>query len=189
MPILSDYIGLIPYPNNNKPNFIAWLTGYVQLLLNNITMLESIIDAFNLELAVGDQLDVAGQILNLSRKVSFQPSGGASPVLDDDTYRIVLKAKVFQNQWKGTIPEIYDYWIKTFPEYPILIQDNQDMTMTVLVLGTGPGILQDLVVNGYFVPKPSGVRVNYGFSLNPIFSYGLDTTYLKGYNQGYWASI
>ena len=49
------------------------------------------------------QLDALGTLVGQSRQVPFQPSGGVSPILDDNTYRILLQAKIAQNQFDGQI--------------------------------------------------------------------------------------
>lgn len=119
----------------------------------------------------------------------LQIGASVSPVLNDDDYRLILKAKIIKNQWKGTKQELYDFWAQYFPQYPIIIQDNQNMTQTVMIYGMTPGIQQELVVNGYIVPKPAGVRINFIFPTDPVFAYEFDTPYLKGYSQGHWAQF
>lgn len=147
-----------------------------------------------------------------------------SSKLDDENFRTVLKAKILQNQWRGTKEEIYEFWRDRFPQTPILVIDNQDMSYDVLIVGyspigtsttTGAGVpvgllllitgngsttttysdltVQDkinkaLIENGYIFPKPLGVRVTYNYSSDPIFAYGPETDYLKGYDRGHWLS-
>src|SRR5690606_18608931 len=110
-----------------------------------------------------------------------------SPILDDENYRLILKAKIIQNKWRGTKKELYNFWSQYFPSNPILIQDNQDMTMNVQVVGM-TGLKKELVENGYIVPKPAGVRVNHVFADEPVFAYDFDTEFLGGYGRGAWAS-
>lgn len=189
VPTIQDYLALIPAPNSIQPNFMAWVEANIQLFVDGQDCLNSMIAAFNIETAVGAQMDVIGQILGQPRTVDFEPSDMSSPVLDDDNYRIILKSKIIRNLWHGTKPELYDFWQQFFPTIPLLILDNQDMSMDVLVIGMAPGIQQDLVEHGYFVPKPAGVRINYFFSTDPIFAFDLDTDYLKGWDLGYWAEV
>lgn len=114
------------------------------------------------------------------------PQSGTSPVLNDENYRLILKAKIIQNKWRGTKKELYDFWSQYFPSNPILIHDNQDMTMNVLVVGM-TGLNKELVENGYIVPKPAGVQVNYIFANEPVFAYDFNSDYLAGYSRGVWA--
>ena len=58
---------------------------------------------------------------------------------------------------------MYKLWETLFPEYTILIRDNQDMTMTVYTDMSTPIMLAQLVQYQYIIPKPMGVRFNYIF--------------------------
>jgi len=124
----------------------------------------SIPDAFDLNNAVGKQLDITGEIVGLDRLLNFQPQDGRSAYLDDDTYRLLQKAKISQNHWDGTIPGMYELWENLFPDYGIRVKDNQNMTMTVYILGNTDAFIRELAANGYIIPRPEGVMVNYEFT-------------------------
>lgn len=122
-------------------------------------------------------------------QLDIQMGADTSPILSDDNYRLVLKAKIIQNQWKGTKKEVLDFWKIFFPSNPILLIDNQDMSMDVIIYGMYPGIQQDLVRNGYIVPKPAGVLINYIFPTRPLFAWDYETAFLRGWDEGYWSGI
>lgn len=211
--ILSDYLALIPGQNNQKPKFMAWLAACLQPLIDTQQFLLNIDSYFQIDTAIGVQLDMLGVILGRSRTVDFVPEGGVSPVLTDDLYRIVLKATILKNTWKGTKQEVFDFWSRVFPQYPLVIVDNQDMTMSYTIYGLpldisaihpftyddsvngydagywvliGGGILRELIRNHYLTPKPAGVLVTYSFPTTAIFAYDQNSTYLKGYEAGNW---
>jgi hypothetical protein len=183
---IQRYIDLITSEHADKPKFIAWLTAALNVLDDAVKLADVLCVYFDLDAAAGAQLDVLGEIVGVSRTVDFQPSDGSSPVLDDETYRLVIRAKIAQNQWDGTLQQIYDLWNNIFPLQKLVLTDNQDMTMDAIVFGVSSGIQQDLVANGYIVPKPQGVFINYAFSQYPVFAYDLDTDVFKGYDEGYW---
>jgi hypothetical protein len=133
----------------------------------------------------GDQLDVIGSIVGQSRTVGFQPSKGVSPVLDDDTYRLLIKAKIAFNQWDGKIASLQTIWQSLFPTGKITVTDNQDMTMTVSVSGVTNSIINDLVMNGYIVPRPEGVYCN-PQTVKNMFGFGAKTEWIGGFGQGIW---
>ncbi len=209
---------LIPSPNTDQPNFSAWVEANLQTFVDDQIACAILPSDFNIDLAVGDQLDVLGVILGVSRTVPFDFGGGISPVLADPIYRIVLKARIILDLWNGTKDQIYDFWQVFLPEYPVLIQDNLDMTMSVLVFGVPadtPGVvafgwgtetdtirgwgegywgpfensLRLLIENGYFTPKPAGVSVNYSFASSPVFAWGIETDLFKGWGEGTWAEF
>jgi len=145
--------------------------------------------AFDLDAAVGAQLDALGVIAGASRTVGFEPTGGVSPVLDDTTYRIYIKAKIAQNQWDGTVDSLYAVWKSLFPTGGIVIADNQNMTATIYLSGGFTSIVQDLITNGYIVPRPEGVLYTYVFAELPVFGFSLtDTPYVAAWGVGKWAA-
>jgi hypothetical protein len=143
--------------------------------------------ALDLDIAVGAQLDMLGSIVGANRTVGFQPSGGVSPVLDDATYRIYIKAKIAQNQWDGTLVGLYPIWAQLFPAGKIVILDGQNMSCDITLTGTFTSILQDLIVNGYIVPRPEGVLYTFIFGALPFFGFGSSPGFIAGFGEGHWA--
>jgi len=160
---IQRYLSLVTSEYADKPNFIAWLTAVLGPADDTASAGGSFAGAFDLDSAVGVQLDILGLIVGVSRTVDFQPSNGVSPVLDDDTFRVVLQARIAANAWDGTQPGLYNLWSTIFPGISLQYVDNQDMTATATVTGLSSSIEQDLIVHGYIVPKPMGVAVTYQF--------------------------
>lgn len=183
---IEKYLNLVTSQHADKPKFKAWLTAVLEPIDDATSLVNDLYKYFDLDDAVGAQQDIIGEIVGVGRIVPFQPSDGSSPVLDDDTYLLVLRAKIAKNSWDGTIPAVYDLFNTLFPLQKLVITDNQDMSMDVLVFGMSAGIQQDLVAHGYIVPKPQGVLLNYAFPANPVFAYDIDSDVFKGYDEGYW---
>jgi hypothetical protein len=142
---------------------MALLKARLQPFIDLARCLESFDKAFDLETAVGVQLDILGQFIGLNRLLTFQPDGGLSPILDDTMYRILLKAKISRNNWNGTSTGMYELWSNLFPEFFLLVRDNQDMSMTVYTDMSTPFMLAQLIQHEYVVPKPMGVKFTYIF--------------------------
>jgi hypothetical protein len=104
----------------------------------------------------------------------------------DETYRLALRAKIAHNQWDGTIPGIYAIWNVLFDLTYLIVHDNQDMTMDALMIGLTDSLQSDLLLNGYLVPKPEGVRINYAVPPGKVFAYGVESSAFGGYDEGYW---
>lgn len=187
----SYYLNLIPSEHRLSPNFINWLTFGIQKLQDNNSSALDIINAFDLDAATGTQLDIIGSLIGISRQLDFQPRSDISSVLDDVYYRLLLRARIVWNQWKGTIKELYEAWQVIFPAGNLLIMDNQDMSMDILISGNFSVMERELINNGLIVPKSEGVRINYiiieGNNNLPVFSYGYDNGILGGYNSN-WIS-
>ncbi|RKN74993.1 DUF2612 domain-containing protein [Paenibacillus ginsengarvi] len=157
-PAYTEYLDLVTSQHRVQVNFMAWLERSLTLLDDCKAASEDISFAFDLDNAAGVQLDIIGEQVGRSRALGFQLSTGSSR-LDDEDYRSILKAKIAQNSWNGTIPQIYQIWDTLFPDIPLQIIDNQNMTMDVIVSGSFGPVLTELVTAGLIVPKPMGVGV------------------------------
>ena len=157
---VQEYLDRITSEHRDKPKFIAWLTSILTPTDDIYNCINKIDDAFDLDKAVGNQLDVLGELIGVSRTLVFQPLD-MSPLLDDDTYRLVLKAKIGKNMWQGTKTEVQEIWDGMFSDLQLDLIDNEDMSMTAVITGILDELRELLIANGYIVPKPSGVHLNY----------------------------
>jgi hypothetical protein len=184
---IGYYLSLLTSQYKNSPKLNALLYVLLKKFDDVTNCLVKMDTALDLDSAVGAQLDLLGTIPNASRTVGFQPSDNVSPVLDDDTYRIYIKAKIARNQWDGTIDSLYGIWKQLFPSGTIVIEDNQNMTATIVLTGAFTSILQDLIVNGYIIPRPEGVLYTYVFGVLPYFGFGYSPGFIAGFDTGHWA--
>lgn len=183
---IKNYTDLITSQHHDKPNFITWLTSALSKIKDGTDATDSIVSAFDIDIAVGVQLDILGIQLGVNRVVNFQPTGGTSPVLDDDTYKLCLKAKIAINQWDGTTPSVYSLWSTLFPTSRLIIADNQDMSINAIVFSLNTQIQKDLIAHGYIIPKPEGVFMTYTFASDILFAYDTTNSNFAGYDSGSW---
>lgn len=185
--LIGDYTDLITSLYRDKPKYKAWIeaniTPYVNLQNLLFTMQETY---FDVNTAIGEQLDIIGARVGASRVLPFDPTGGLSPLLGDTDYRFLIKAKILQNVWKGTNQEIYDNWAVLFTDVFISLKDFQDMSIGVLIIGDLTDIQEQMVTNDMIIPKAQGVGMTYSFTTPPIFAYNQNTDYFKGYDEGNW---
>lgn len=184
-PVLFSYLDLIPHANRDRPKFTAVVTEAVQPFIDDQIVLLSIVDgAFDLDLAVGQQLDYVGQWVGLARRLTvpiagvffsfdtvglgfdqgvwFNSSYASQGIidLDDNTYRLMLNLKAAANVWDGSLGDankkIYTY----IPNGSVQLQDNFDMTQTFIVdsSSTPSQLFAELVAQGYIEFKPAGVK-------------------------------
>lgn len=189
-PVLQDYLNLVTSAYQDKPDFIAALTAVLQPLVDQQALLATIPGLYDLDVAVGEQLDVVGVWVGRSRALreplqnvyfSFDDAllgfdagvwqGPYDPVsglvnLPDDPYRNLLKAVIAANHWDGTIPSAYANWQQVFAGtgYVILIVDNEDMSMDIGVVGAVlDPITLALLRAGFLDLRPDGVLINFYF--------------------------
>lgn len=212
MATTNDYIKLIPSENREKPKFtemIQAVTGCFVDLNNASSVLP---EKFDLDTAVGAQLDVLGIWIGLTRYVkiplaniyfSFDTTGlgldqgnwigqfdslDGLTALDDGTYRTMLKAKIGANHWDGTLAGYKTVMEAAFSEFGVTVipYDNQDMTMEVYIFGAVlPAIVISLLENGYLLMKPEGVHIN-GYHIQPVFGFDQNDAYFAGFDVGYY---
>lgn len=213
--ILIEYLNLITSEFREKPNFVAMMTADVSPALRIQELLSSFTTLFDVDAAAGDQLDIIGQWVGISRNVTIPIAGvyfswdgdytlgwdygswqnSLAPtditVLPDDAYRTLIKAKIAANKWDGTTDGAYVIWDALFSTVTILIQDHQDMSYDLVFVG---GIVDSLTLaliqGGYIQLKPEGVRVNqYVVPIDdgPLFAWDVSpTAYLDGWDAGSW---
>ena len=182
---LGYYLSLVTSEHRNSPKFIAFLTVLLKKFQDISQCLTAMDTAFDVDNAVGPQLDLVGAIVGANRTVGFQPTGGVSPVLDDATYRILIKAQAAQNTWNGKIDSLQPIWETLFPGGEIVIGDLQNMSAVIFITGTFTSIELDLIRNGYIVPRPEGVQYFDQFGPFPLFGFGsLNPTLIAGFGVG-----
>lgn len=178
MPQISDYISLIPSQNASAPKFVATVSLLAQAFIDEQTTL-GLID-FDLDTATGTELDIIGQWVGLSRSVSGvtgtalplyfsfdtadlgfdqgiiygpydMPSGIA--VMDDSTYRFMLRIKIEANKWDGTmggLQAIFALLLPTVQTLNTVVDYNNTQVQAYNPAITSPDNLVQLVPGGSY---------------------------------------
>jgi hypothetical protein len=212
---ITPYTSLITSEHNQKPNFMAVVAALMQPLADQISVTESLPLLYDLDTAVGAQLDATGQWIGVSRYLNvtltnvyfsfdttglgfdqgaWAPAGGGSELvaLPDDEYRLLLYAKVAANHWSGTVPDaltlLNNFWNPL--GYELYLIDGQDMTMSFVLVGPAPNaITAALYAGGFLDVRPAGVLIanHYINSTGaPIFGFDEQDGFIAGFDTGYW---
>lgn len=216
---VTPYLDLITSEHRPQPLYVAMITATLQPIVNNLATLQRMVPLFDLDLASGAQLDIVGEWVGVSRvlttplvgvyfsfgtagvgfgegtwKGEFDPVSGLI-ILPDDTYRTLLRAKIANNQWDGTIPGAYRVFDQIFGDADtrVLIQDLGNMHMIFALIGTIPdAVTTALFSGGYLNLKPAGVQVDAYFTPStpdtPYFGFGLANPSISGFGAGAWAT-
>lgn len=189
--LIDTYRKLLTSEYRHSPKLINWLLWLLNEGTTYTTFIKLFVEAFDLDVAEGQQLDTIGRMVGVKRLLDFVPVGGESPLLGDDTYRMLIKATIIKNTWKGKLEDLYSAWRTVFPNTKLFqIQDLQDMTFNVVIAGAFTSLERELIAKGYIIPKPEGVRINLLTITDttglPLFAYDLDTLQFSGYTS-HWA--
>jgi len=184
---IAPYESLFTSEYNQQPNFMAMVGAVLQPIADSMSVMASFAAAFDVDVAVGDQLDIIGQWVGVSRNIAvplvgvyfsldtvgvgfdegtwyspFNPSSGLV-VLPDADYRTLIRARIARNQWDGSIPGAYSVWNTAFSGtgIGILIQDLENMHMIQALTGPIPNaVTSALFRGGYLNMKPDGVHID-----------------------------
>lgn len=184
---VTAYLDLVTSEHRNQPNYINMLTALLQGpcdLLVNMSLIPAL---YNIDIAVGDQLDKVGQWIGVTREVhvaltgvyfsldsstlgldqgSMQgPSDPTSGLVElpDSGYRTLLRARIAANHWDGSIPGAYAAWDLAFSGtgFSIGIVDLDSMHMIYVLFGPVPDALTfALFTGGELSLKPAGVKID-----------------------------
>lgn len=89
MSLLSAYQDLITSQHRDKPKYMATVSAVMKYSSDIFEAAVYMDDEFDIDLASGEQENTLGLIVGTNRTLNFQPAKGLSPVLDNESYRIL----------------------------------------------------------------------------------------------------
>jgi hypothetical protein len=215
----DPYLSRITSEHNQRPKFMTMIQNVVQPLADNIAVMESMTSLFDVDVAVGDQENTVGQWVGVIRDIAVPLTGvyfsfddpalgfdsgtwfsNFNPVtgvvhLDDESYRTLIRARITNNQWDGTIPGAYAVWDTVFAEtgVSLLIQDLENMHMILALTGPVPNaVTLALFKGGYLNIKPAGVKIDAYLtptvSNTPYFGFDVENQSISGFDVGAWGN-
>ena len=158
---IQRYLDDIESQHASKPKYMAHMTALLEKVDDATQVIKEMPTVFDIYSAVGQQLDILGEIVGIDRRHSIVDLPDASELLDDKSFRLVILTKIIQNQWDGTGEKFQEIWNSAFGT---MIEsswhDNQDMTIDLSIVGDIPYDLVLMIQRGYYLPKPMGVGMN-----------------------------
>ena len=163
--IIQRYLDQLGSNFKLLPRYMAHVRALLEKVEGAYNASLGIPAAYDINTAVGAQLDAIGTMIGVSRDMPYIATG-LSPVLymDDDLYRKILKSTILQNSWDGTLASYKSMWASIFEgegTIQAVYTDNMDMSATVTVSGDVSPTMQDLIQAGYVFPAPTGVSMTY----------------------------
>lgn len=214
---LAEYLALVAPQHAGRARFIATLTASLQPVVDLQNLLGSMPSAFDLDSAAGVQLDAVGLWAGVTRRIAVPISGvyfsfdtvglgwdqgvwrsprdnlTSTVILDDDTFRMLIRARIASNHWDGTMAGAADAYAYIFndPNTHVFVQDNGDHTFSLNVAGMPLSTLRMAMLTGGYLPlRPVGVSlaavnvVSVGGT--PLFGFDENTVLVGGWDTGSW---
>jgi len=213
---LEHYLERVPSWNRAHPKFMATLAAVLQPFVDAQSLLADLPSYFDLDTAIGKQLDVVGEWVNRSRyipvplanlwfslnilgkglnqgiwKGPYDPGSGLTR-LDDETYRRLLRAVIDANNWDGSLYQAQAA-IAQFFDYSgtlVFTEDRGDMSVVVGFSQVVPSVLDLMLLARNYLPlKAEGVKTYYlvtSVNKTPLFGLNVGNEYISGLNQGSW---
>lgn len=179
----NSYKSIITSEHRNKPKFNSTVSVLLQKLQDYWQAGEMLITGFEIDNSQGKQLDWIGAKVGANRTVNLNNIEAYN--LTDVDYKILIKAQIAKNSWKGGIEDLQNLWQNLFGSRLIII-DNQDMSIDIYLLGNLSETIINLIKANVVIPKPASVKINYAYyAKGKVFSYGLENDLCTGYG-GWW---
>lgn len=157
----NEYTDLIAGYHVGKERYTAWVFALTEPLRIARERLAALREDFDVDTAIGAQLDAVGVRVGVSRvlpmtltdvyfalddtggigldlgvwKGEYDPVDGTT-TLGDETYRAVIKAKIAQNHWDGTRGSLPDFLGEVLGQFgqPAKVLDLEDLDTMHVVL-------------------------------------------------------
>lgn len=201
---VTQYLNLVTAEHRDKTKFLATLTTALQPFADSLQQVSDIPSNYDIDLAVGVQLDAIGKWVGVGRALytpltgvyfafntvglginqgvwqgPYDPTSGLVN-LPDGQYRTLLKAKIANNQWDGTRDSAYAIYNSIFTESgnTFFYQDLGNLTFVMGIYGVAPdAVTLALLTQGYLSIRPAGVQlaaILFPGSTGPLFAFNLN---------------
>lgn len=213
---IETYLARVTGAHSDKPKFMAMLDLCLRPMVEAQDLVASFVADFDLDQAIGAQLDVVGKWIGRSRLVEtpirdpwfrfgesarglgrgiwkdrYSP-GTTLTRLDDDTYRRLLRAKIVANNWDGTRGAA-EAAIRTFinqPDARVWLDERPDIGDALCCSGHWLPLVFCFMLEQNQIPvKVAGARRSYYFvsvDRSPMFGFGVDNDFISGLGVGAW---
>ena len=212
----NEYTDFIAGAHVDKPDFQRWVFTLTEPLRVARERLANLQHDFDVDTAVGVQLDAVGARVGVSRNIPtrltgvyfalddidgvgldfgvwkgpYDPDDGLTR-LDDDTYRAVIKSKILSNSWNGqngTLPEFLSKVLSYFGmDAKVLdMQDFQTMRVAIHLTKSTTPPIVWELITRRIIAITAAGVTIQLVDNTPWFGLDYDTASVKGLDEGSW---
>lgn len=212
----NEYTQLIAGYHVGKTRYEAWVYTLTEPLRLARERLAALREDFDVDTAIGAQLDAVGVRVGVSRNLpmtltdvyfALDDSGGigldlgvwkgeydpvdGTTTLGDETYRAVIKAKIAQNHWDGTRGSLPDFLGEVLGQFgqPAKVLDLEDLDTMHVVLHLTKDTTPPIVWELFSrrIIDVTAAGVSVDLVDNqPWFGLDYETASVKGFDEGDW---
>lgn len=217
--IPKEYEDLLILQYADKPKAYATISTIVDRFKNISDVMEYFETAFDLDTAIGSQLDIIGNIVGISRNVEdvipkiffgFDDNTnargfGSAPFytqdqsvytdtqLTDSDYRFFIKLKIAKNHAKATLVDddgrSINNIISTMFDGYAYAVDNKDMSLTLYIENSTKAYLLPYAISLNLIPLPQAVGIKFVALIDRV-SFGFsNNSNAVGFGSGTFARI
>ena len=150
------YADLLILQYKTQPKARATIDAIVEQAVAD-GVLYKVIDGFNIDTAVGKQLDILGKYIGLNRTVKVNIGSTNTNILTDEQYRLLLKLKLISNTNFSSTSQIRSALYQLFPN-DIRLFDLRNMTYEYQLSSTFNDLV-NVIIAEELLPSPMGIGV------------------------------
>jgi len=129
-------------------------------------------DIFNLSTCNTFGLELWGLLLGTARPTYID--NGVRREYSDEQYRLVLQARIYLLTFDGSAKALNQFFKMLFPEYPVVITDNLDMSVSINFMREPTAEIKTVLNDSLFLPRPSGVEYRINWSVDWAKTFGFE---------------
>ena len=153
--LLDYYKNLLILQYNKKDGTPRATINTIANEILGALVVKEIEEGFNIDTAVGKQLDVIGKYIGLKRQVNVNIGTSDTNILNDEQYRILLKLRLVKNTNFSSTAQIREALYALFPN-EVRLFDNRTMVYDYQ-LSTLFNDLVNVIIAEELLPLPMGI--------------------------------
>lgn len=173
----------------DKPKAVAWYNIVPTQAAQIETVLNDIRFSYDIDSNEGEQLNVIGRVVDISRQYrnkfeQFTPPFIVDGAVDDEVYRLLIKSKILKNNSDATLDTIVDSIQFISDATNARVLDHRDMSFS-LIFQNELTDKERYILNVFdIVPRPQGVRFRGFVEEGNAAQYGSGVQYNDGTQYG-----
>lgn len=141
-------------------NYEAWIDTLPAIAQTELEKpLQTIADILDIDNQSGELLDIVGRIAGVDRPIVPSGSTISGPLLPDNYFRAIIKAKISRNNSDATVDGIKKSFAFIAGTDVLRVDDNQNMTFQIVFFDPIPADVKTIIKLYNPTPKPQGVRL------------------------------